>query len=145
MRPFSARLPIALPLTHFLRSAALWEPSLPYNFLYAAAKSPMQLLMRYFVARELGVANTLQRNFDWMSSLVTPADIPHAGDPSKASIYFSERDSIVDTSRVTAYLAGEGMAEHSGVTVFPKLKHGEALMGHGRHFRRITSWIQGEE
>lgn len=123
---------------------ALWEPALPYNFLYAAARSPMQLLMRYFVARELGVANTLQRNFDWISSLLRPSDIPNVGDPSKASVFLSERDAIVDTPRIAAYLSAEGLDESSGLEVFAKQKHGESMMGHGHSFNTVMRWVRDE-
>lgn len=100
----------------------------------------MQLLMRYFVARELGVANTLQRNFDWISSLLQPTDIPNLGDASKASVFLSERDAIVDTPRISTYLAGEGMDESAGLKIFAKQKHGESMMGHGESFRTVMSW-----
>lgn len=119
---------------------ALWEPSLPYNFLYAAAKSPMQLLMRYFVARELGVANTLQRHFDWISSMLRPIDIPNVGDSSKVAVFLAERDAIVDSSRVAAYLKGEGWDESNGVRVWKKQRHGESMMGHGESFEAVMQW-----
>jgi hypothetical protein len=131
-------------LTISVSSAALWEPALPYNFLYAATKSPMQLLMRYFVARELGVANTLQRNFDWISSLLRPADIPNLGDASKASVFLSERDAIVDTPRISAYLSSEGLDESAGLRIFAKQKHGESMMGHGHSFKTVMAWVRNE-
>ncbi len=122
----------------------LWEPSLPYNFLYTAARSPMQYLMRYFVARELGVANTLQRRFDWISSLLRTCDIPGKGDPRLASVFLSERDAIVDTPRVASYLTGEGMGEGQGMTVFPKQKHGDAMLGIGKPFEQVMAWCRNE-
>lgn len=104
----------------------------------------MQLLMRCFVARELGVANTLQRNFDWISSLLRPAEIPSVGDASKASIFLSERDAIVDTPRISAYLSAEGLDENSGLKIFAKQKHGESMMGHGHSFKTVMSWVRDE-
>jgi len=122
----------------------LWEPTLPYNFLYTAARSPMQYLMRYFVARELGVANTLQRRFDWISSLLRPCEIPGKGDPRLASVFLSERDAIVDTPRVASYLTGEGMGEGEGMTVFPKQKHGDAMLGIGKPFEQVMAWCRND-
>lgn len=120
---------------------ALWEPSIPYNFLYAPPKSPFQSLSRFFVARELGIANTLHRHFDWISSLLYPHQIPHAkASPSKATIFLSENDSIVDVNRIGAYLRREGV---EGVNVFPRAKHGEGMMGRGKGFRQVLDWVRG--
>jgi hypothetical protein len=59
---------------------SLYEPDVPYAFLYGPVRSGIEILMRcapsgtmlsprlnelrYFVARELGTANTLHRHFD---------------------------------------------------------------------------------
>ncbi|KAK4700679.1 hypothetical protein P7C70_g5569, partial [Phenoliferia sp. Uapishka_3] len=123
---------------------ALWEPHLPYQFLYAPAKAPMSHLMRYFVSRELGVANVLQRHFDWISSVLWLSDVPEAYDPSKFAVHLSEKDAIVDTPRIRNYLAGEGLKEGEGLKVFPKQKHGDSMLGHGKGFNAVLSWLRGD-
>lgn len=62
--------------------------------------------MRYFVCTELGVANLLQRHFDWASNSLWFEEIPKARDPSKAVFVLGGKDDIVcaevrSTSRVT--------------------------------------------
>ncbi|KAI5481197.1 hypothetical protein MNV49_005632 [Pseudohyphozyma bogoriensis] len=121
---------------------ALWEPALPFNFLYSNVRSPMQALMRYFVSRELGVANLLQRRFDWISNILFPEDIPNLEEPGKASVFLSEKDTIVDTPRISKYLAAEGMQEGEGLKIFKKEKHGESMMGHKSSFGQVMDWVK---
>lgn len=51
--------------------------------------------MRYFVGTELGVANVLQRHFDWASNSLWLEEIPNARDPSKAFFLLGGKDDIV--------------------------------------------------
>ncbi|KAL8290160.1 hypothetical protein RQP46_003099 [Phenoliferia psychrophenolica] len=120
----------------------LWEPALPFNFLYAPVKSPMSHLMRFFVSRELGVANVLSRHFDWISSNLWPSDVADHSDPAKFSVHLSGKDSIVDTPRVSRYLAREGMVDGAGLRVFEKQRHGDGTLGHGPGFSEILDWLK---
>ena len=43
--------------------------------------------MKYFVGTELGVANFLNRNFDWIANALWYEEIPHARDPTKAMFF----------------------------------------------------------
>lgn len=54
--------------------------------------------MKYFVGMELGVANFLQRHFDWSANALWYEQIPNARDPSKAMFFLGGRDAIVDAS-----------------------------------------------
>lgn len=56
----------------------------------------MHLIMRYFVGTELGVANALQRHFDWSSNSLWYEEIPNARDPSKATFFLGGKDSIIN-------------------------------------------------
>jgi hypothetical protein len=51
--------------------------------------------MRYFVGTELGVANLLQRHFDWASNSLWYEEIPNARDPSKTVFLLGGKDDIV--------------------------------------------------
>ena len=53
----------------------LWVPFVCGNFLYKRVETPIELLMRYFVGRELGTANTLCRYFDWSSNILWPDEV----------------------------------------------------------------------
>ena len=51
--------------------------------------------MKYFVGMELGVANLLQRNFDWVANSLWFEEIPNARDPSKTMFILGGKDAIV--------------------------------------------------
>jgi hypothetical protein len=55
----------------------------------------MHLLMYYFVSSELGVANFLQRHFDWSSNSLWYEEIPNAWDPTKSMFVLGGQDAIV--------------------------------------------------
>ena len=95
--------------------------------------------MRYFVSRELGVANVLQRHFDWISSNLWPTDVADATDPSRFSVPLSAKDTIVDTPRISRYLAREGLKDGEGLKVFSQ-KHGDSMLGHGSGFEAVLDW-----
>ena len=59
--------------------------------------------MKYFVGMELGVANVLQRHFDWSSNSLWYDEIPNARDPSKTIFFVGGKDDIVD-AQVRPYL-----------------------------------------
>jgi len=51
--------------------------------------------MRYFVGTELGVANLLQRHFDWSSNSLWYEEIPGARDPVRTMFFLGGKDAIV--------------------------------------------------
>lgn len=56
----------------------------------------MELVIKYFVGTELGVANFLQRHFDWSSNSLWYEEIPAARDPSKTMFFLGGKDAIVN-------------------------------------------------
>ena len=52
--------------------------------------------MRYFVGTELGIANTLQRHFDWPSNSLWFEEIPNARDPKKTFVVLGGKDVILN-------------------------------------------------
>jgi hypothetical protein len=56
------------------------------------------------VARELGIALTLHRFFDWTANLLWIEEIPSATDPRKTRFFLAGQDSIMSTPRVRQYL-----------------------------------------
>lgn len=53
--------------------------------------------MRYFVSTELGVANLLQRHFDWSSNALWYEEIPNARDHTKTLFVLGGKDDIVNS------------------------------------------------
>ena len=54
--------------------------------------------MSYFVGTELGVANLLQRHFDWSSNALWFDEIPNARDPEKTLFLVGGKDAIVNAA-----------------------------------------------
>lgn len=74
-----------------------WEGDVCYNFIYQPCVTGFELLIRYFVGTELGVANLLQRHFDWLSNTLWFEEIPNACDPQRALYVMGGKDSILDS------------------------------------------------
>jgi hypothetical protein len=133
----------------------LWEPHVCFNFLYSRVQTPLEWLMRYFVARELGVAVMLQRCFDWSANLLFAEDIPNYADPYRSSFFLAGRDSILSSYRIRNYLKHHGIDEGpgrrgpgpgwGGLKFFEDMKHGESVITRGSAFHHIMEWIVLEQ
>ncbi len=55
----------------------------------------IDLIMRYFVGTEIGVANLLQRQYDWSSNALWYEEIPNARDYNKTFFVLGGNDVIV--------------------------------------------------
>ncbi|KAG6915013.1 hypothetical protein DXG01_013918 [Tephrocybe rancida] len=103
----------------------------------------MELLMRYFVATEIGVANLLARHFDWASNTLWFEDIPNACDPSKAFFLLGGKDSILRSERVKRYLTSHGVKQ--GLWFDPTGSHGQALRPGTLGHLEILRWIRAAD
>ena len=123
----------------------------------------IELLMRYFVGTELGVANFLQRHFDWASNSLWFEEIPNARDPSKAFFVLGGKDNIVcaevrsassvtqpcidayasTRQRVKRYLTSHGVRK--GLWYDPKGRHGQALITGSPGHLEIIQWLREAE
>ncbi|KAJ3187982.1 hypothetical protein HDU85_006375 [Gaertneriomyces sp. JEL0708] len=133
----------------------LHDPSVAFNFLYRPPHTVLELLMSYFVSREMYIAHSLSRHFHWSKNVLFFEDLPAKG---KNVVVLSENDAIVPAPRVKAYLEnklrmaavlGEGsdseneeLPETKGVTdeqpitkarnlrvhYYPGRQHGEMLV-----------------
>jgi hypothetical protein len=63
----------------------------------------IELLMRYFVGTELGVANLLQRHFNWSSNSLWCEEIPDAYNPEKTLFVLGGKDDIINAKVSTAF------------------------------------------
>ncbi|TFY78761.1 hypothetical protein EWM64_g5252 [Hericium alpestre] len=111
-----------------------------YNFIYRRCHNGLQLVMRYFVGMELGVANLLQRHFDWSSNSLWYEDIPNARDPSKAKFFLGGNDAILQADRVKRYLTSHGVRK--GLWYDPNGRHGSALNRGGEGLKELTRWLK---
>ncbi|CAL1700757.1 unnamed protein product [Somion occarium] len=117
-----------------------WEGDLCYNFIYRRCATGLELLMKYFVGMELGVANFLQRHFDWSANSLWFQDIPNACDPSKTKFFLGGKDDVVDAERVKRYLTSHGIRK--GLWFDPHGRHGEALLSGGKGHKEILRWLR---
>lgn len=58
----------------------------------------LDLIIKYFVGTELGVANFLQRHFDWSENCLWYEQIPKARDPTRTMFFLGGKDSIIDAN-----------------------------------------------
>lgn len=117
-----------------------WEGDMCHNFIYKPCTTGSDLLMRYFVGTELGVANTLQRHFDWVSNSLWFEDIPNARDPDKTLVVLGGRDAILNAERVRRYLSTHGVSK--GIYFDPKGAHGQPLIADGLGHDTIMKWLR---
>jgi len=117
-----------------------WEGDVCYNFVYKPCTTGVELIIRYFVGTELGVANLLQRHFDWLSNALWFEEIPNACDPQCALYVMGGKDSIVDSERVKRYLLSHGVRK--GLVFDPNGRHGQALIAGAEGMRKVIEWIK---
>lgn len=105
----------------------LIKPDVCYNFMYRRPETPTQLLMHYFVARELFIAHSLSRNFFWYQNLLWPEELV-----MPTLVMLSGEDSIVPAHSVRRYLTGwlqQQSTDALRLLWFPNLGHGEMNFG----------------
>ncbi|TPX64204.1 hypothetical protein SpCBS45565_g06028 [Spizellomyces sp. 'palustris'] len=112
----------------------LCDPAIAYNFLYRPPTSVLELLMSYFVSREMYIAHSLSRHFHWSKNILFYDELPLPtadGRGGRNAVLLAGHDAIVPAPRVKAYLA----AHHSqssetllDVLYYPTRHHGELLL-----------------
>lgn len=105
----------------------LIKPDVCYNFMCRQPETATQLLMHYFVARELYIAHSLSRNFFWYQNLLWPEELQ-----VPCMVMLSGEDSIVPAHSVRRYLTGwiERQKGNSfRLLWFPNMGHGEMNFG----------------
>ncbi|KAI0719588.1 hypothetical protein C8T65DRAFT_706265 [Cerioporus squamosus] len=102
----------------------------------------LHLIVKYFVGTELGVANFLQRHFDWSSNCLWYEEIPNARNPKKTMFVLGGKDSIIDANRVKRYLTSHGVRK--GLHFDPAGHHGEALLRNSPYHSEIFRWLRDE-
>ncbi|TCD60428.1 hypothetical protein EIP91_010080 [Steccherinum ochraceum] len=118
-----------------------WEGDLCYNFCYRKCTTGMELLIKYFVGMELGVAYYIQRHFCWSSNTLWYDEIPNAHDPDKATFIVGGKDDLVNGPRVRRYLQSHGIDR--GLYYDPLGRHGQALLIDDPAFLEVLKWLHG--
>jgi len=116
-----------------------WEGDLCYNFVYRPCRTGMELVIKYFVGTELGVANYLQRHFDWYANSLWYEEIPNARDSSKTMFFLGGKDDIVNAQRVKRYLTSHGIRK--GLWYDPNGRHGQAMLYGSPGQKEIFRWL----
>jgi pimeloyl-ACP methyl ester carboxylesterase len=119
-------------------SFRLWEGSVCYSFIYRTWITYIEVLLGYFVARELGTARTIGRNFQWSDMCLWVEDFANF-DEKNLHFVFGETDLLVDVPSCVEYLRESGVPKEC-ITVVPKYQHGKALMFHGQGMDLVTKW-----
>ncbi|KAG9317401.1 hypothetical protein JVU11DRAFT_1600 [Chiua virens] len=117
-----------------------WEGDMCYNFLYSRCSTGLDLLMRYFIGTELGIANTIQRHFDWSSNSLWFEEIPNARDPKRTLVVLGGKDAILNADRIRRYLSSHGVRK--GICFDPNGSHGQPFVAGGPAHSVIMSWLK---
>ncbi|OSX60266.1 hypothetical protein POSPLADRAFT_1182745 [Postia placenta MAD-698-R-SB12] len=123
-----------------------WEGDLCYNFIYRRCTTAslidiggMELVIKYFVGTELGVANFLQRHFDWNANSLWYEEIPNPRDPKKTKFFLGGRDDIANAKRVRRYLTSHGIRK--GLWYDPNGRHGQAMLSGSPGQKEFFNWL----
>eukprot|EP01135_Chromosphaera_perkinsii_P001115 Nk52_evm65s158 gene=Nk52_evmTU65s158 len=132
----------------------LSDPSVVYNFIHRAPSDSVEIMMHYFVARELYIANTLSREFSWSHTIMFAEDFPTNADMGSKNntIVLSGEDAIVPVRKVKSYLDAYAQKSAQGVDSkkkkvnheviwYPTLHHGEMVLN-GPAIKAIASRMQ---
>lgn len=107
-------------------SFCLWEGSVCYSFIHRRWATGIEVLLGYFVSRELGVAHTIARRFLWFDMILWADELP-SHRPEDLLFVFGERDVLVDVPASVAYLRDAGVGDDC-IRVMKGYNHGQALI-----------------
>jgi hypothetical protein len=75
-----------------------------FSFVYRRPRKAIELALYYFVASEVGIANYIQRHFNWCDNTLFVEEIPNAREATRSAFFLGGQDIIVDAERVRRYL-----------------------------------------
>jgi hypothetical protein len=120
--------------------------------------------MNYFASTEIGIANLLQRHYDWTANTLFFEEIPHALDPSRNKFIVANDDVVLcapvsppQTSRICCTKADDGMftqrikkylmshGVRSGLYFNSQGQHGLALIPGTEGFNELMTWLKEPE
>lgn len=110
----------------------LAKPDVIYNFVYKIPEAPFNLLMWYYVCKEVGIAAFICRQFWWYQCILFPHQLP-----PKTHIFLSGKDQIVNSPSVRDFLSQFNLDIHYE----PEHTHGGFLFDHSL-WQHISNTIQ---
>ncbi|KAJ9442085.1 hypothetical protein DIPPA_26738 [Diplonema papillatum] len=102
----------------------LFDPAIAYAFMHRPPNTVMQLLIHYFVSRELFIAHTLSRHFSWSHNALFLEDLKGI----KTTVVLSEGDEIVPFQKTKLYFERYNTSEHIKLIGFEGIHHGEMML-----------------
>jgi hypothetical protein len=80
----------------------LCDPTVATTFVYKDPQSCMDLLMHYFLSRELFIANALSRHFQWSQNILFVDQLSHVHEDADANGMRNSKKSLTSSSRVSS-------------------------------------------
>ncbi|KAK4224814.1 alpha beta hydrolase [Podospora fimiseda] len=77
---------------------------IPYNFLYRQPKKASEWQLHYFASRDMGVAHSITRRFDWSENVMWKEELMRHKRRVPVVVALAEEDIIVDTEGLKQYL-----------------------------------------
>ncbi|KAE8216061.1 hypothetical protein CF327_g793 [Tilletia walkeri] len=110
----------------------MWEGAVCNAFVYREWTSAIEVLLGYFVAREIGVGLTIGRYFRWTDMTLWAHEFEAASD-DHVHVVLASNDMLVDVPGTVEYLS------HSGVphTVMQGQQHGQPLCIEGEGLQNV--------
>lgn len=105
-----------------------------YAFLAKRWSSAIEVLLGYFVARELGISYTICRKFIWWDMIMWAEDLAALHDTDRLQVVIGGNDVLIDVKSVQEYLTQHGL-DPQQIHVDPSAQHGQALFLPSRGMR----------
>lgn len=106
-----------------------------FSFCYRKPRKAIELALYYFVASEVGIANYIQRHFNWSDNTLFIEEIPNAHDATRTAFFLAGKDVIVDAERLRRYLESRESDLHGKIILMAdgvrRGLHWDAAGGHG--------------
>ncbi|GAA94352.1 hypothetical protein E5Q_01003 [Mixia osmundae IAM 14324] len=118
-------------------SLLLHEADVCYTFVYKPWQTGLQVLLGYFVARELGNAHTIGRDFQWTDMLLWEHELPDVS-PENLHIVLGDSDFLIDPVSIVRYLKECGIVDEA-ITLCRGYNHGQALIVDSDGMRTVLS------
>lgn len=97
----------------------LFLPDVAINFIYKEPTSFFHYVIRYFAAREITIAHTLFRNFDWKENVLL---LDSVDSRTEVFISFSEADEIIPVAALSQYLK-----QHPNTVIWNLFSHAQMM------------------
>lgn len=109
-------------------SLKLWEGDVCHSFLHREWRTSGDVLLGFAVARELGVARTISRDFQWRDMLLWEWELPVEPDTHTLRVVLGTDDALIDARGIARHLVDECGIPQECVRLMPGHEHGDSLV-----------------